>query len=103
LITQGLDFEGVESGVVEMSDENIGSFSGMLTASWHKVGGVSATANDILFTIHFRALAAGQLSDMVKLNSKETEAEAYSTLDEIKDLKLTFRASRAKLISYYIK
>jgi hypothetical protein len=59
LITQGLEFTGVESGVVEMTDENIGSFNEMLTASWHKVGGVSATANDVLFTIHFRALASG--------------------------------------------
>jgi hypothetical protein len=33
---------------------------------------------------------------MIKLNSKETEAEAYSTLDEIKDLKLTFRGLEDK-------
>jgi hypothetical protein len=55
LTTQGLEFRGVESGMADMKDENIGVFGSMLTASWHKVGGVSATSNDVLFTFHFQA------------------------------------------------
>jgi len=91
LTTQGLEFQGVEGGMVDMKDENIGVFGSMLTASWHKVGGVSATSNDVLFTLQFQATNSGHLSEMINLNSKETQAEAYNTSDDIKDLKLSFR------------
>jgi hypothetical protein len=93
LTTQGLEFRGVEGGMVDMKDENIGVFGSMLTASWHKVGGVSATSNDVLFTLHFQATNSGHLSEMINLNSKETQAEAYNTSDDIKDLKLSFRGA----------
>jgi hypothetical protein len=93
LQTEGLEFHGVKSGAVSMSDENLGVFGGTLTASWHKVGGVNTTASDVLFTLSFQATAGGRLSEMIKLNSSVTEAEAYNTADDIKDLKLTFRGS----------
>ncbi len=89
----GLEFRGVEGGLVDMKDENMGVFGSTLTASWHKVGGVSATSSDVLFTLHFEAGVAGQLSEMLTLNSKMTEAEAYNTSSDIKDLKLNFRTS----------
>ena len=93
LITQGLEFRAVEGGIVDMKDENIGVLGSMLTASWHKVGGVSATSNDVLFTLHFQATNSGHLSEMIDLNSKETQAEAYNTSEDIKDLKLSFRGA----------
>jgi hypothetical protein len=93
LQTSGLEFRGVESGLVNMSDENMGVFGSTLTASWHKVGGLSAASSDVLFTLKFQATTAGKLSSMITLNSKETEAEAYNTLDDIKSLKLTFRGA----------
>jgi hypothetical protein len=89
----GLEFRGVESGLVSMTDENMGVFGSTLTASWHKVGGVSATASDVLFTLSFQATTAGQLSEMINITSKVTEAEAYNASSDIKDLKLTFRGS----------
>jgi hypothetical protein len=79
-----------------MSDENLGVFGGTLTASWHKVGGVNTTASDVLFTLSFQATAGGQLREMIKLNSTVTEAEAYNTAADIKDLKLTFRGSTSE-------
>lgn len=95
LMTYGLEFTGVESGVIEMKDENIGYFADMITTSWHRIGGVSATSKEVLFTFQFKAIAAGNLSEMISLNSKETEAEAYNTSDDIKDVKLTFRGTEA--------
>ena len=91
LQADGLEFRGVESGIVTMADENMGVFGNTLTASWNKVGGVTATSSDVLFTLHFQATTGGQLSNMINLNSKVTEAEAYNTAADIKDLKLTFR------------
>jgi hypothetical protein len=91
--TNGLEFRGVSSGLVSMTDENLGVFGSTLTASWHKVGGINATSSDVLFTMSFEVKAAGQLSEMISINSKVTEAEAYNTSSDIKDLKLTFRGS----------
>ncbi|MBK9984537.1 MAG: HYR domain-containing protein [Saprospiraceae bacterium] len=93
LQTQGLEFRGVESGIINMSDDNMGVFGSTLTASWNKAGGVSAKASDVLFTLKFQATAPGKLSTMMALNSKETQAEAYNTQDDIKGLKLTFRGA----------
>jgi hypothetical protein len=101
LETKGLEFAGVESGVVEMTDEHVGVFAGVVTASWHKVGGVSATSGEALFTLKFQATAAGQLSDMIRLSSKVTEAEAYNTNADIKDLKLTFRGEEGAEFALY--
>ena len=89
----GLEFRGVESGLLTMTDENMGVFGNTLTTSWYKIGGVSATSSDVLFTLHFQATVAGQLSEMISLNSGVTEAEAYNTSADIKDLKLTFRGT----------
>jgi hypothetical protein len=93
LQTQGLEFRGVESGIINMSDDNMGVFGSTLTASWNKAGGISAKASDVLFTLKFQATAPGKLSSMIALNSKETQAEAYNTQDDIKGLKLTFRGA----------
>ena len=98
LAIDGLEFTGVESGLLEMKDENIGYFGDMLTTSWNKVGGVSATAKDVLFTLHFKANAGGHLGEMINLNSKVTEAEAYNTADDIKDVKLSFRGTEAGVL-----
>jgi hypothetical protein len=91
MMTTGLEFRGVESGLVELGEENFGVFGDMLTTSWHKVGGVTATSADALFTLRFQATTSGQLSNMIVLNSKETAAEAYNVAEEIRDVKLSFR------------
>ncbi|HJW31353.1 MAG TPA: proprotein convertase P-domain-containing protein [Saprospiraceae bacterium] len=90
LKTSGLQFVGVESGVLTMSEENLGIFDGELTASWNKSTGVTAKRDEVLFTLHFEARRGGHLSDMLEINSQLTEAEAYNTFDEVKDLKLVF-------------
>jgi hypothetical protein len=95
LQTDGLVFQSVEAGLVNMTEENMGVFGNTLTASWYKVGGVSARSTDVLFTLHFQATASGKLSEMIALNSKETKAEAYNTVSDIKDLKLTFHGAEA--------
>ena len=84
-----------------MTDENMGVFGQILTFSWNKAEGVRAGAEEVLFTLHFKAKESGQLSEMLNLNSKITEAEAYTTEDELRDLKLTFRGVSAPEFALY--
>ena len=96
LQTSGLEFAGVEAGVIDVSMDNFGVFGNTLTTSWHKAGGVEAGPEDILFTLTFRAIAPGLLSEMLSLNSAMTPAEAYTLGEDIQDIALTFRSASAE-------
>ncbi len=91
LETPGLEYTGMEGGAVEMQEENLASLKDRVTVSWHKVGGLNVVPGEVLFTIHFKAVAAGKLQDLVKISSAVTQAEAYDTGDQIKDIFLGFR------------
>ena len=72
--------------------ENIGvrrATQGMITTSWNALQGLTASSGT-LFTLKFKAIADGQLSDLLQINSKVTTAEAYDeNLDQM-DIKLKF-------------
>src|SRR5690606_19293336 len=90
----GVAFRGVASGAVKMTEEHLGVFDGMITASWNDASGkaVSAGTSEALFTLQFEAVQSGKLSEMVKLSSKVTEAGAFAA-GETMDLGLTFRGN----------
>ncbi|MEM1319738.1 MAG: T9SS type A sorting domain-containing protein [Bacteroidota bacterium] len=52
---------------------------GWLTLSWNALTGLAIDAEETLFALRFKALASGQLSEMLQLNSTKTPAVAYST------------------------
>jgi hypothetical protein len=91
LLTPGLNYTGVESGVAEINAENIAVFADALTMSWHKLGGIDVDAEAGLFTLRFTANRNGMLSEMLSISSRYTEAEAYNEAEEILDVELTFR------------
>ncbi len=67
---------------------------GTITASWDN-NGEAVKVGDNLFTMTFRAQADGQLSEMVRLNSTLTKAEAYTTSGEALNLDLQFGGVKA--------
>ncbi len=71
----GLEMTNVESGIVNVTDANFGSFDNVITTSWNSVTPVDAIGT--LFTMEFKAQKAGMLSDILDINSKVTRAEAY--------------------------
>ena len=90
LQTAGLKLTDVVAGAIDMGIENVGIHKNSVTASWNRVTAVSAEADDVLFTLAFTATNGGQLSDMLSINSRLTEAEAYDESENILDVAITF-------------
>ena len=90
LSTAGLEFVDVESGAIEMSEENIAEFDGKLTAAWFNVNSVSSEST--LFTLVFRAIETTSLSNAISLGSDITKAEAYNIDNESADVALAVDA-----------
>jgi hypothetical protein len=64
---------------LEVTSSNVGVFAdrGQLTMSWNEVEAQSVEADEVLFTMNFRATAGARLSDAMYVNSSITRAEAY--------------------------
>ena len=88
LHTTGLALSAIDAGTIDMTTENVGVHDDLLTASWHKAAAVNAS--DVLFTLHFTATQSGKLSEMLRLGSRVTMAEAYNSAEELLEVALTF-------------
>ncbi|MBK6566019.1 MAG: T9SS type A sorting domain-containing protein [Saprospiraceae bacterium] len=74
----GANFVDVVSGAIEVTESNVGVISSdVITMSYAAREAVSLRADEVLFTIVLKANKAGQLSDMIQLNSNVTAAESY--------------------------
>lgn len=86
----------------QMSYQNFGtqnSKQGYITTSWNFHDTYAISAGSTLFTLTFKALKDGTLSEVLKLNSDITKAESYdNTGGEIKGVQLVF--SKMEMISY---
>jgi len=74
LALAGAELVDIEYGVA--TAENFGlrfADQGMITTSWNG----EATSDDVLFSLVLRATADAQLSDVIKVSSRYTAAEAY--------------------------
>ena len=88
-----VDFEGGVAG-----EDNFGfafANEGTLTSSWN---GASAAGSQ--FALTFVANEAGQLSDMIELNSRLTGAEAYSNAGRL-DVNLAFNGAVSNEFALY--
>ena len=90
LNTQGIALTDVTAGAIDMGIENVAAHKSAVTASWHRVTPVDATADDVLFTMTFTATQSGNLSEMISMSSRLTEAEAYNGAEDIMDVAITF-------------
>jgi hypothetical protein len=76
----GLAYNGVNAGAVAMTAGNIGVLkSNLITVSYSDITAVTAGSEEGIFTMNFTADKSGQLSDMMKITSRATQAEAYVT------------------------
>ncbi|KXK38750.1 MAG: T9SS type A sorting domain-containing protein [Saprospiraceae bacterium] len=93
--TNALDFVKVESGSIQMNEDNYNVTNGKIAFSWNDFAGKTVQSDVVLFTIEFRAITNNTISNTVQLSSDITKAEAYTQdLSEI-NLGLTFRSGIA--------
>jgi hypothetical protein len=89
----------VESGALEVTADNFGLNridEGMMTTSWNAGEGMSIASGEVVFSLIIEAKTATELSDVMTVNSRITEAEAYNSADQIHDVSLNFGGSLAE-------
>ncbi|MEM9921326.1 MAG: T9SS type A sorting domain-containing protein [Bacteroidota bacterium] len=87
-----VEFVGIEAGGLKgLSDANFGTkllHKGVLTSSWNDRVGVDHEG--AVFQIHLRAKRDGRLSDVLRIGSDYTAAEAYKSSAELLNVDLVF-------------
>ena len=77
---KGGSFVGVQAGLLDITANNVGVLSNdVVTMSYASNEGVSASENDVLFTLVVKADKAVNVSEMLTLNSDVTAAESYTS------------------------
>jgi subtilisin-like proprotein convertase family protein len=95
--TLGYDKDALELANIEGSNENFGMVeNGSITSSWNG----NAQSSDNLFTLVFKAKKAGNLSEVLNINSKFTAAEAYTKSGEYNNVALNFNGAQNKFALY---
>lgn len=75
LEAQSLELISVQSGAVNVTEENFGRVGNAVTTSWNSETALNATGD--LFTMTFKSNTSGKLSDIINVSSAVTQAEAY--------------------------
>jgi len=94
-----IDYQSFKQGeIASLSTDNLGLTqinSGKLKTSWDEAIGVTIANGAPLFSIQFQAKKAGQLSEVLTLNTRDFAPEVYSNIEEIYELQLNFNQSTA--------
>ncbi len=91
-----LSFEGFESGAIQLTESNFGVqklTEGLMSTSWNSRTPVSLTKDEVLFKLTFRAMKDGNIAQMLTVTDDVTRAEAYTTSDDVKGVRLGIRTS----------
>lgn len=92
-----LEFVSASSADLPSLDgNNFGSKAvehGMLTASWNQMSETPDSKEIVLFSLTFTSNANAELQDLIFIDSRLTEAEAYTLDEDILDLGLVFLTS----------
>ena len=83
---EGLELVSIQEGLART--EHFGVHAGALTASWNDME-IRNLAGEDLFSVTFKATTDVQLSEVLTINSRYTQAEAYTT-QGIEGVELTF-------------
>jgi HYR domain/Secretion system C-terminal sorting domain/Cohesin domain len=99
-----LDFQNIETAVLpDLNNENFGlSYldKGFITTSWNHILPVALESNEQVFTLSFKALKDAQLSEILRITSDFTKAEAYDQTGNPMNIELGFTKSDESLVLY---
>ncbi|MBK9270565.1 MAG: HYR domain-containing protein [Saprospiraceae bacterium] len=91
-----LVFDGFESGAIQLNESNFGIqklAEGLMSTSWNTRDPLTVERDEVLFKLTFRALKAGNVAQMLAVTDDITRAEAYTTSDEVRGVRLGVRTS----------
>ena len=89
---QGMVFEGIESGAIQMTEDHVGVLpGGHLTMSYASAEAVTVGSDEVLFTLIVKTEEAGNIMDMMTLTSDITKVESYDTQFRVGGVKLADR------------
>ena len=92
--TQALSFLGYEKGSLSEIDENNFGFTflddGLITTNWIKTQTQNTKLDEPIFYLKFKAKTNGSIQDLIKINSKLLNAEAYNSELELMEIELIF-------------
>lgn len=71
----------------------------MLTTSWNANSAINVSADEILFTLIFKANRAGNLGGSMEITSDLTVAEAYNSTLDIMDVNLIVRNNQGQNVA----
>ncbi|MBK7233860.1 MAG: T9SS type A sorting domain-containing protein [Saprospiraceae bacterium] len=97
-----MSFEGFESGAIQLNDQNFNvrmTEKGLLTTSWNANSAINVSADEILFTLIFKANRAGNLGGSMEITSDLTVAEAYNSSLDIMDVNLMVRNNQGQNVA----
>ena len=73
------EYVSVESGQLEISDDNFGIYDGVISASWTNPEGIEINDYEPLFTLVLDVQSTNEVANIISINSDITSAEAYDT------------------------
>ena len=97
-----VEFAGIEAGELNVTEGNFGLDllnEGVITSSFNTSDAVSAKDDAVLFSINFTATSNGMLSETIKLSSRYTRAEAYTSDLELMDVAIEFNTLEGTILA----
>ena len=83
----------IEAGVLDLNNFGLRLIDeGLITTSWHHSGYQVPDPETVLFTLVLQANTETQLSEIIRISSRQTVAEAYDNNDALLDVHLNFGA-----------
>ena len=98
-----MKFDPAKLQLVDITESNNGAdvefgtthvANGMATTSWMNIAGLPMKKGEVVFTLHFKAIAKGELSKCLQFGSDLTKAEAYNDAGDIVGIKLNINDIR---------
>lgn len=77
LTAAGMEIIGLLPGNISIGTDDYALFNDRMTISWFDENNIDVLKDDVLFTIQLRAIASGDISQSLSINSDITEAELY--------------------------
>ncbi|GAA5220502.1 hypothetical protein GCM10025777_11320 [Membranihabitans marinus] len=96
-----VEVESIEGGALNFTEDNYVKYRpGFITASWSEGKAISASENEVLFTLVVRAKADVSLRDVLSVSDRVIMAEAYTGAEKLKNIQWQYNSSDAIFALY---